>query len=58
MRFHARLMRNLFFLWKPLFVSSATEKQHAAKSIDAKRKLMEYTMREFKQKGHTTRNTY
>ena len=45
MLFHVRLVRHLFFLWKLLFVSSASEKQHATKSIDAKRKFMEYMMR-------------
>ena len=45
MRFHVRLVRHLFFLWKLLFVSSASEKQHETKSIDAKRNFMEYMMR-------------
>ena len=40
-RFHVRLVRHLFFLWKLHFMSSATEKQHATKLIDAKRQFME-----------------
>ena len=34
-RFHVRLVHHLFFLWKLHFMSSATEKQHAIKLIDA-----------------------
>ena len=45
MRFHVRLMRHLFFLWKLHFMSSATEKQYATKLIDAKRKFMELMIR-------------
>ena len=45
MRFHVRLVRHLFFLWKLHFMSSATEKQHATKLIDAKRKFMERFIR-------------
>ena len=41
MRFH---VRHLFFLWKLLFMPSATEKQHATKSIAVKRKFMELMM--------------
>ena len=44
-RFHVRLVRHLFFLWKLHFMSSATEKQHATKLIDAKRKFMELLFR-------------
>ena len=43
--FHVRLVRHLFFLWKLHFMSSATEKQHATKFIDAKRKFMELMTR-------------
>ena len=45
MRFHVRLVRHLFFLWKLYFMSSATEKQHATKLIDAKREFMELMIR-------------
>ena len=45
MRFHVRLVRHLIFLWKLHFMSSATEKQHATKLIDAKRKFMELLIR-------------
>ena len=44
-RFHVLLVRHLFFLWKLHFMSSATEKQHATKLIDAKRKFMERMIR-------------
>ena len=44
-RFHLRLVRHLFFLWKLHFMSSATENQHATKLIDAKRKFMEFMIR-------------
>ena len=33
-RFHVRLLRYLFFLWKLNFMSSATEKQQTTKLID------------------------
>ena len=44
-RFHVRLVRHLFFLWKLHVLSSTTEKQHATKLIDAKRKFMERMIR-------------
>ena len=44
-RFHVRLVRHLFFLWKQHFMSSATEKQIATKLNDAKRKFMELMIR-------------
>ena len=43
--FHVRLVRHLFFLWKLHCMSSATEKQHATKLIDVKRKFMELMIR-------------
>ena len=43
--FYVRLVRHLFFLWKLHFMPSATEKQHATKFIDAKRKFMELLIR-------------
>ena len=44
-RFHVRPVRYLIFLWKLLFMSSATEKQHATKLIYAKRKFMKLMIR-------------
>ena len=44
-RFHVRLVRHIFVLWKLHLMSSATEKQHATKFIDAKRKFMELMIR-------------
>ena len=41
MRFHVLLVRHLYFLWKLHFMSSAAEKQHATKIIDAKCKFMQ-----------------
>ena len=44
-RFHVLLVRHLFFLWKLHVISSATEKQHGTKFIDAKRNFMELMIR-------------
>ena len=44
-RFHVRLVRHLLFCEKIHFMSSATEKQHATKLIDAKRKFVELMIR-------------
>ena len=44
-RFHVCFVRHLYFLWKLLFMSSASEKQHAIKLIDAKCKFMQLMMR-------------
>ena len=44
-RFHVRLVCHLFFLWKLLFMSSASEEQHATKLMYAKRKFMQLMMR-------------
>ena len=44
-RFHVRLVRHLFSLWKLHYMSSPKEKQHPTKLIDAKRKFMELMIR-------------
>ena len=44
-RFHVRLLRHLYFLWKLLFRSSVADKQQATKLIDAKCKFIELMMR-------------
>ena len=43
--FHVRLVRHLYFLWKLLFMSSASGKQHATTLNDAKLKFMQLMMR-------------
>ena len=45
MRFHVSLVRHLIILWKLHLMSSATDKQHATKLIDAKRTFMELVIR-------------
>ena len=44
-RFHVRLLRHLYYLWKLFIMSSVTDKQQATKLIDTKRKFMELMMR-------------
>ena len=44
-RFHVRLVRHIFFSWKLHCMSSATEKQHATKLVDAKGKFKELLIR-------------
>ena len=40
-RLHMRIVCHLYFLGKLLFMSAATEKQHAKNLIDAKRKFIQ-----------------